>query len=84
MLSYAELTKILTRIEAVINTRTLIVVSDDIRDPTPITPAHLALRISLFDFPDHEEVLVNGDTTRQCYLYNLYLFKHETIHQQLH
>lgn len=58
MLSYAELTKILTRIEAVINARTLIVVSDDIRDPTPITPAHLALRISLFDFPDHEEVLV--------------------------
>lgn len=76
MLSYAELTKILTRIEAVINARTLIVVSDDIRDPTPITPAHLALRISLFDFPDHEEVLVNGDTTRQCYLYQQRLFNH--------
>ena len=69
MLSYAGLTTVLTRIEAVINTRPLTTVSDDVRDPTPITTAHLALGRSLFDLPDLEEVPVNEDTTRQRYLY---------------
>ena len=69
-LSYAELTTVLTRIEAVINTTPLTAVSDDFRDPTPITPAHLTLGRSLFDLPDFEEVPVNEDTTRQRYLYH--------------
>ena len=43
LLSYQELATVLTRIEAVINSRPLTTVSDDIRDQTPITPAHLAL-----------------------------------------
>lgn len=59
LLSYAELTTVLTRIEAVINTRPLTTVSEDVRDPTPITPAHLALGRSPFDRPDLEEVPVN-------------------------
>lgn len=51
LLSYQELATVLTRIEAVINSRPLTTVSDDIRDLTPITPAHLALRRSLFSLP---------------------------------
>ena len=43
LLSYSELATVLTRIEAVINTRSLTTVSDDVRDLTPITPVHLAL-----------------------------------------
>jgi len=70
LLSYAELTTVLTRIEAVINTRPLTTASDDVRDPTPIMPAHLALGRSLFDLSDLKEVPVNEDTTRQRYLTN--------------
>jgi len=75
-LSYAELTTVLTRIEAVINTRPLTTVSDDVRDPTPITPAHPALGRSLFDLPDFEEIPVNEDTSRQRYLYQQRLVNH--------
>ena len=76
LLSYAELTKVLTRIEAVINTRPLTTVSADVRDPTPITPAHLALGRSLFDLPELEEIPVNEDKTRQRYLYQQRLVNH--------
>ena len=41
-LSYTELYTILTDIEAVIISRSLTLVGEDIRDPEPITPAHLA------------------------------------------
>jgi len=76
LLSYAELTTVLTRIKAVINTRPLTTVSDDVRDPTPITPTHLALGRSLFDLPDLEEVPVNEDRKRQRYLYQQRLVNH--------
>ena len=70
LLSYQELATVLTRIKAVINLRPLTTVSDDIRDLTPITPAHLALGRSLFSVPDLEdEVSANKTTTRQSYLY---------------
>ncbi|XP_020625401.1 uncharacterized protein LOC110062796 [Orbicella faveolata] len=88
LLSYAELTTVLTRIEAVINTRPLTTASDDVRDPTPIMPAHLALGRSLFDLSDLKEVPVNEDTTRQRYLYQQRLVNHfwkrwrgECLHQ---
>jgi len=68
LLSYAELTTVLTRIEAVINIRPITTVSDDVRDPTPLTPAHLALGRSMFHLPDLEEIPVNKDTTKQRYL----------------
>ena len=77
LLSYQELATILTRIEAVINSRPLTTVSDDIRDLTPITPAHLALDRSLFSLPDVEdEVSANKSTTRQRYLYQQKLINH--------
>jgi len=68
LLSYAELTTVLTRIEGVINIRPLTKVSDDVRDPTPLTPAHLALGRSMSHLPDLEEIPVNKDTTRQRFL----------------
>ena len=68
---------VLTRIDAVINSRPLTIVSDDIRDLTTITPAHLALGRSLFKLPDHEdEVSANKSTTRQRYLYQQKLINH--------
>lgn len=76
LLSYSELATVLTRIEAVINTRPLTTVSDDVRDLTPITPAHLALGIPLFDLPDVQDISVNGSTTRQRYLYQQRLVNH--------
>ena len=77
LLSYQELATVLTRIEADINSRPLTTVSDDIRDLTPITPAHLALGRSLFSLPDVEdEVSANKSTTRQRYLYQQKLINH--------
>ena len=52
LLSYQELATILTRIEAVINLRLLTTVSNDVRDLTLITLAHLALGRSLISLPD--------------------------------
>ena len=52
LLRYQEFATVLTRIEAVINSRPLTTVSHNFRDPTPITPVHLALGRSLFNLPD--------------------------------
>ncbi|PFX27383.1 Neurogenic locus Notch protein [Stylophora pistillata] len=77
LLSYQELATILTRIEAVIKSRPLTTVSDDIRDLTPITPAPLAIGRSLFSSPDFvDEFSANKSTTRQQYLYQQKLIKH--------
>ena len=77
LLSYQELATVLIRIEAVINSRRLTTVSDDIRDLTPITPAHLVLGRFLFSSPDLvDEVSANKSTTRQRYLYQQKLINH--------
>ena len=47
LLSYQELATVLSRIEAVINSSPLTTVSDDVRDLTPITTAHLGTRRGL-------------------------------------
>ena len=67
LLSYQELATVLSRIEAVINSSPLTTVSDDVRDLTPMTPAHLALEGALYSLPD--EVSTHEGTTRQRYLY---------------
>ena len=74
LLSYQELATVLTRIEAVINSRPLTTVSDDVRDLMPVTPAHLPLGRSLYSFPD--EVSTHEGTTRQRYLYKQKLLPH--------
>ena len=57
-----------------INSSPLTTVSDDVRDLTPITPAHLALEGALYSSPD--EVLTHEGTTRQRYLYQQKLLTH--------
>ena len=76
LLSYSELAAVLPRIEAVINTRPLTTVSNDVRDPTRLMPTHLVLGRSLFHLPDLEEVPVNDNTTRQHCLYQQRLVNH--------
>ena len=74
LLSYQELATVLTRIETVINSSPLTTVSDDVRDLTPITPAHLALEGALYSLPD--EVSTHEGTTRRRYLYQQKLLTH--------
>ena len=65
LLSYPKSATVLTRIEAVINSRLLTTVSD-LRDLTPITPTHLALGRSSFSLPDiADETSANEGTTRR-------------------
>ena len=47
LLSFTELTIVLVKIEAIINSRPLTTVSNDVKDDMPITPAHLAIGRSL-------------------------------------
>lgn len=55
LLAYTELNTLLVKIEGVINSRPLTAVSDDHRDPLPVTPAHLAIGRSLNQLPDVQE-----------------------------
>ncbi|XP_028412339.1 uncharacterized protein LOC114535156 [Dendronephthya gigantea] len=52
LLTYTEMYTVLTDIEAVINSRPLTFIGDDIKDGQTITPAHLALGRSLKAIPD--------------------------------
>ena len=56
LLSFNELNTLFIKIEGVINSRPLIAVNNDNRDPLPITPAHLAIGRSLKQLPDSEDV----------------------------
>ena len=51
-LTFTELNTLLVKIEGVINSRPLTAVSDDHRDQSPITPAHLAIGKPLNQLPD--------------------------------
>ena len=52
LLIFTELNTLLVKTEGVINSRPLTAVSDDHRDPSPITPAHLAIGRPLNQLPD--------------------------------
>ena len=52
LLTFTELNALLVKIEGLINSRPLTAVSDDHRDPSPITPAHLTIGIPLNQLPD--------------------------------
>jgi hypothetical protein len=52
LLTYTEMYTVLTDIEAVINSRPLTFIGDEINDGQVITPAHLALGRSLKAIPD--------------------------------
>jgi len=50
--SIEEFRTVLCNAEAIVNSRPLTTVSDDLRDPLPITPAHLVLGRALQQIPD--------------------------------
>ncbi|CAB4006026.1 Tyrosine- phosphatase Lar [Paramuricea clavata] len=78
LLLFTELTTVLVKIEAVINSRPLTTVSDNVNDDTPITPAHLAIGRSLVNLPDAmEEIeLTDSERTIRRYLYQQKLVNH--------
>lgn len=78
LLTFTELNTLLIKIEGVINSRPLTAVSDDHRDPSPISPAHLAIGRSLNQLPDvHEDSLeMSSKRIMERYLYLQRLFNH--------
>ena len=75
LLGFSELNTLLIKVEAVINSRPLTAVSDDHRDLSPITPAHLSIGRALESLPsptkeDHESS-TKGTITRYWYLQRL-------------
>ena len=75
LLTYSELNTLLIEIEGVINSRPLTAVSDDPRDPVPITPAHLAIGRQLQGVPDTQEDNLKESRSKaiERYLYLLRL-----------
>ncbi|XP_031560001.1 uncharacterized protein LOC116296171, partial [Actinia tenebrosa] len=75
LLSFSELNTLLIKVEAVINSRPLTAVSDDHRDLSPITPAHLTIGRALESLPsptkDDLESSTKGTVTRYLYLQRL-------------
>ena len=78
LLTFNELNTLLIKIEGVINSRPLTAVSDDNRDPLPITPAHLAIGRSLNQLPDAENDKLEESSKRimERYLYLQRLLNH--------
>ena len=78
LLTFTELNTLLIKIEDVINSRPLTAVSDDHRDPSPISPAHLAIGRSFNQLPDiHEDSLeMSSKRIMERYLYLQRLFNH--------
>ena len=68
----------LVRIEGIINSRPLPAVSDDCRDPLPITPAHLAIGRPINQLPERKESSLEETSTRtvERYLYLQRLLNH--------
>ena len=83
LLSTTELYTILTDIEAMINSRPLTYLGDDIRDPEPITPAHLSVGRSLQSIPNGSIMEENRGHVIQRFLYHQRLLNHFWKRQRL-
>ena len=77
-LIFSELNTLLVRIEGIINSRPLTAVSDDCRDPLPITPAHIAIGRPINQLPEREESSLEKTINRtvERYLYLQRLLNH--------
>ncbi|KAL9982839.1 hypothetical protein ACROYT_G004948 [Oculina patagonica] len=82
LLTFTELNTLLIKIEGVINSRPLTAVSDDYRDPSPISPAHLAIGRPLNQLPDvnEESLEMSSKNIMERYLYVQRLFNHYWKH----
>ena len=78
LLAFTELNTLLVKIEGVINSSPLTAVSDDHRDPSPITPAHLAIGRPLNQLPDVSQENPEESSRRilERYLYLQRLLNH--------
>ena len=78
LLTFSELNTLLVRIEGIINSRPLTAVSDDCRDPLPITPAHLAIGRPINQLPERKESSLEETSKRtvERYLYLQRLLNH--------
>ena len=74
LLSYIELYTILTTIEAIVNSRPLTYVGEDINDAEPITPAHLARGRSLKCLPE-----AHKSQSEEQPIFNRYLYQHRIL-----
>ena len=71
LLTFSELNALLIQIEGIINSRPLTAVSDDCRDPLPVTPAHLAIGRPINQLPESKEESLEESSKRtvERYLY---------------
>ena len=78
LLTFSELNTLLVKIEGVINSRPLTAVSDDHRDPSPITPSHLTIGRPLNELPDvsHKNLEESSKRIMERYLYLQRLLNH--------
>ena len=71
LLTYTEMSTLLTDIECTLNQRPLTYMGSDPKNPTPITPAHLALGRSLEELPTHRDDPTIKTTRRYRHLQSL-------------
>ena len=78
LLTFSELNTLLIRIEGIVNSRPLTAVSDDCRDPLPVTPAHLAIGRPINQLPESKEESLeeSSERTVERYLYLRRLLNH--------
>ena len=78
LLTFSELNTLLIRIEGIINWRPLTAVSDDCRDPLPVTIAHLAIGRPINQLPESKEENLEESSKRtvERYLYLQRLLNH--------
>ena len=69
LLTFSELNALLIQIEGIINSRPLMAVSDDCREPLPVTPAHLAIGRPINQLPESKEESLEESSKRTCLLY---------------
>ena len=71
LLTYTEMNTLLTDVECTLNQRPLTYLGSDPMNPTPITPAHLALGRSLEALPSHRDDPTISTTRRYRHLQSI-------------
>lgn len=64
-LSYEEMETVLIEIEAIVNSRPLTYLDDDINEALPLTPAHFLVRKRLTSLPDGVPVITGAESNKR-------------------